>query len=38
MLKDIKNAISEWKKIYLKKGMKAFLDIAINNNNNKDNT
>lgn len=37
-LKEVKNATSEWKKVHPKKGMKAFPDVAITNNKDKDNT
>lgn len=37
-LRDVKNATSEWKKVHPKKGIKAFSDVAITNNKDKDNT
>lgn len=37
-LRDVKNATLEWKKIHPKKEIKAFSDVAIKNNKDKDNT
>ena len=36
--RNVKNDISEWKKVYPKKGIKAFSDIIIKNNKDKNNT
>ena len=37
-LKEVKNAISEWKKVHSKKEMKALSNVGITNNKDKENT
>ena len=38
LLKEVKNATLEWKKVYYKKGMKALSNVGITNNKDKENT